>query len=411
MNGNHLFRNTGDGTFENITDLAGVAYQGHSNSATFFDYDKDGYLDLYLTNIGDFTKETINEQIGYYVGEALDFDLLATDTSQPFPGEKNLLWRNNGDGTFVDVTDATGVGAASWNGDATVWDYDQDGDLDLYVANMFGANNLYRNDDGKFVDVAPEALGLTSWGAIGCRFFDADNDLRADLVVVDMHSDMFLDPYKLEAFEALDPKAKYRTPAGSTAPGRLGQPITGNLDRLVKDGKTVLFGNSFFHNQGDGKFQEMSDAAGLETWWPWGIAVADFDRDGLQDVFLPQGMSYPYVHWPNRLMRNLGGLKFEDVAGTAWPRAQARRQRAGPGHQGPELHAQLAHRGHPGLRRGRRPRHGRAQLQRRAVHPREQLTGALLDRAAPGGQQVRAPPATPSARPSSSKPAASSRSA
>jgi hypothetical protein len=76
----------------------------------------------------------------------------------------------------------------------------------------------------------------------------------------------------------------------------------------------VLFGNTLFRNLGGGKFQEVSDAAGMETFWPWGIATGDFDNDGFEDVFLPSGMGYPYFYWPNALMMNNGNRTFTDRA-------------------------------------------------------------------------------------------------
>src|SRR5260370_8207805 len=76
----------------------------------------------------------------------------------------------------------------------------------------------------------------------------------------------------------------------------------------------VLFGNTLFRNLGNGKFEEVSDAAGMETFWPWGVATADFDNDGFEDVFLPSGMGYPYFYWPNALMMNNGNRTFTDRA-------------------------------------------------------------------------------------------------
>src|SRR5262245_28745128 len=120
--GNHLFKNRGDATFEDVTKQANVGYVGHSNSAVFFDYDLDGYLDLYLCNIGSFTTETINEQAGNYVGVPLDFQAVASDTNRLTPGENDVLWHNKGDGTFEDVTAKAGVTSPSWNGDCAVAD-------------------------------------------------------------------------------------------------------------------------------------------------------------------------------------------------------------------------------------------------------------------------------------------------
>ena len=76
----------------------------------------------------------------------------------------------------------------------------------------------------------------------------------------------------------------------------------------------VLFGNTLFKNRGEGHFEEVSDKAGMETWWPWGIATGDFDNDGFEDVFLPSGMGYPYYYWPNALMMNNRNGTFTDRA-------------------------------------------------------------------------------------------------
>src|SRR6185295_19664019 len=126
-----------------------------------------------------------------------------------------ILYDKRGDGTFVDVTKQAGVSAAEWNADAAVADIYLDGDLDLYVSNMFGANHLYRNrGDGTFEEVTQSALGRTSWGAMGARFFDADGDEFPDLYVVDMHSDMWL---RTDDHDKVREHAKFDTPAGANA--------------------------------------------------------------------------------------------------------------------------------------------------------------------------------------------------
>src|SRR4030095_865670 len=102
--GNHLFRNRGDGTFEDVTEAAGVGYKGHSSSATWFDYDLDGDLDLSLANIGQFTTDTISREAEYlYEGVSLPFPKIAAKPQQRVEGEPDFLWRNDGDGTFTDV--------------------------------------------------------------------------------------------------------------------------------------------------------------------------------------------------------------------------------------------------------------------------------------------------------------------
>jgi hypothetical protein len=79
----------------------------------------------------------------------------------------------------------------------------------------------------------------------------------------------------------------------------------------------VVFGNTFFKNKGQGKFEECSDRVGLETFWPWGVATGDFDNDGFEDAFLPSGMGYPFYYWPNALLRNNGDGTFTDRAAEA----------------------------------------------------------------------------------------------
>jgi hypothetical protein len=88
-------------------------------------------------------------------------------------------------------------------------------------------------------------------------------------------------------------------------------------DTLHIDYDKVVFGNTLYKNLGNGRFEEVSDKAGMETWWPWGIATGDFDNDGYEDVFLPSGMGYPYFYWGNKLMMNNGDGTFTDRAAAA----------------------------------------------------------------------------------------------
>src|SRR5438094_3049954 len=202
--GNVLFRNLGGGRFKEVTKEAGVALVAHSQTAAFFDYDNDGYLDLFVTNTARWTLKDYDKAAHYYPGEA-DFWKMAMS-----PKEYNVLYHNNKDGTFTEVTEKAGLKGKGWGGDVAVFDYDEDGKLDLFVTNMFGASQLYRNNgDGTFTDVTKEVLGRTSWGAIGSKVFDFNNDGHLDLYVVDMHSDMWLptnvDPRKTDR----DLKKKY----------------------------------------------------------------------------------------------------------------------------------------------------------------------------------------------------------
>ncbi|MCP3916387.1 MAG: CRTAC1 family protein [bacterium] len=306
--GNHLFRNRGDGTFEDVTETAGVGYSGHSNSTTWFDYDLDGDLDLYLCNIGGFTTETISHEADYFfAGVALPFGEVAKTPDNRVPGESDILWRNEGNGTFTDVTDEAGIRSSEWNGDVAVADLDLDGDPDFYTSNMFGANHLWLNNgDGTFREKTQELLGRTSWGGMGATFFDANGDAYPDLYVVDMHSDMWINYDQIDKVRRTE---KFNTPFGSLAGG--GKIISEPSDSQAR---WVLFGNTFFQGEGDGTFTERSKPANLETWWPWGITAGDFNDDGFEDVFIAQGMGFPFPYWPNRLMLNNGDGTFGDAA-------------------------------------------------------------------------------------------------
>src|SRR5438445_2369436 len=313
--GDVLFHNRRDGTFEDVTAAAGLSHVGHSQTPVFFDYDNDGDLDLYLTNTAQWTTDVFDSATRPLEGKA---DLGTTMTT---PKEFNILYRNNGDGTFTDVTDRAGLRGRGWAGDVAVFDYDEDGFLDLFVPSMVGRGQLYRNTGhGTFQDVTAQTLGRTPYGSVGCKVFDYDGDGRLDLFVVDMHSDMWMgvDAAHLTVDVARQVQhRRFLTPKGPTvneeAPGLISIQRA-MFERQGEDFDALLFGNAVYRNLGHGKFTETAVAAGLETLWPWGVATGDFDNDGHEDVFIPSGMGYPYYYWPNQLMMNNGDGTFHEQA-------------------------------------------------------------------------------------------------
>src|SRR5262249_7888684 len=141
-----------------------------------------------------------------------------------------------------------------------------------------------------------------------------------DLFIVDMHSDMWLpsrdDPEMLE-FAKKNQRIKFPDSSGGARQFKQGIENVDEQERAIADAlqikyEDVLFGNTFFKNLGGAKFEERSDTAGLETFWPWGIATGDFDNDGFEDVFIPSGMGFPFFYWPNALLMNNGNETFTD---------------------------------------------------------------------------------------------------
>jgi hypothetical protein len=305
--GNVLFRNEEGMRFTDVTQEAGVAHVGHSQAGVFFDYDRDGLLDLYLMQTANWTTEDYDDEIGYFVGKEGVFGS---------PKEYNILYRNAGGGKFVDVTEKAGLRGGGWSSDAAVWDYDEDGWLDVFVVCMFGRSQLYRNrQDGSFEDVTADVFGRTPCGGVGVKLLDVDADGLLDVYVVDMHSDMWMGLDKGHTFRLTSIQAEsvrfdhfFGPRVQDSAEFRAQE--TALLDQLEIHPAAVLFGNACYRALGGGKFEEVSAKMNLENFWPWGIGAGDFNNDGLEDMLITSGMGYPFWHWPNQLLMNEGRGRF-----------------------------------------------------------------------------------------------------
>ena len=284
--GNALFLNDGTGRFRDATGEAGLAYSGHSSAAVFFDYDNDGWLDLFLANVGVYTTAERSSS-GTYVGiaDAFNGDLY------PERAERSILYRNLGGGRFRDVSEEALLIDRSWSGDASPADFDGDGFQDLYVLNMQGQDHYYQNVGGRFfADRTAKLFPRTPLGTMGVKVFDWNRDGRLDLLLTDMHADMG---------ELIGPereKLKARPHAGTP--------------EVVLEHR--IMGNALFEGTADG-FREVSDEVGAENYWPWGVSVADFNADGWDDVFIASSMNFPFRYGINSVLLNNGSHHFDDA--------------------------------------------------------------------------------------------------
>lgn len=298
--GNVLFENDGQGHFQNISEPAGVGYVGHSSAAVFFDYNRDGLLDLFVANVGRYTIDeqamvrmdptnTLPEgEYSYYLGRPNAF----FGHLDPSLSESSVLYRNDGGNKFTNVTEQTGLTSDSWSGAATPLDLNEDGWQDLYVLNMQGEDEYFENIAGERFE-RRDLFPRTPWGAMGVKSFDYDNDGKFDLYVTDMHSDMS---------EDVGPESE-----------KLKSNMQWDEAKLGTTNARSIFGNAFFHNQGGQGFQEVSDQIGAENYWPWGLSVGDLNADGYVDAFLVSSMCIPYRYGSNSVLLNEAGKRFVDA--------------------------------------------------------------------------------------------------
>ena len=323
---NRLYHNTGAGGFTDVTATSGAGHTGYGMGCAAADYDADGDVDLYATNVG-----------------------------------PNLLLRNEGEGRFADATAAVGGGDARWGTSCGFLDYDLDGDLDLYATNYVEfdpqknivcaeggirsycepkfyepvGDVLYRNEDGQFRDVASEAGIIHKGRGLGVAFADYDLDGDTDVYVANDGTMNFLYQNQGNGFAEV----------GLYAGGRY------NEDGLAEAGMGVEFGdwdndgfqdvfvtnfaqetNTLYGNDGQGQFRDITNRAGLAecSYKPLGFGTnfLDYDNDGDLDLFVANGHvmdkiaqvhpdhAYPQ---PNQVLCNQRGTRFVDVSAKLGP--------------------------------------------------------------------------------------------
>jgi hypothetical protein len=284
---NTLYRNNGNATFTDVTSRAGVAASGWSASAGFFDYDSDGRLDLFVTRYLNWTFEN-----NRYCGEKKP-GYRAYCHPDNFEGVSNVLFRNNGDGTFTDVSSKSGIAHSIGKGLGVAFaDYDGDGFTDVYVANDSVQSFLFHNKgNGTFEEVGLLAgVGFNEDGktfaGMGVDFADYDNDGYPDVFVTDLSNE------------------RYRL---------------------------------FRHNR-DSTFRDVSDLSGVGgatlAFSGWSTRFVDYDNDGWKDIFVAQGhvmdtieKTSPNLRYlqPPLLLRNESGRFARVTAGEIFEREWAGR--------------------------------------------------------------------------------------
>lgn len=259
---NQLFINQGDNTFVERAEEYGLAELGNSIQSTFFDYDKDGDLDVYVAN---YPSTSFNAPTEYY-----SYKMNNTKSI-----ESDKLFKNNGDNTFTDVTVESGLTSFGLTLSATVADLNNDGWPDLYISNDFSSPDfMYQNNqDGTFTNIIKKATKHTSHFGMGVDIADFNNDGLLDILQVDM--------------DAADNR-RAKANMASMNPNLFWANINAGFQSQYMHNTLQL--NNGVINEGFPDFSNVSRLAGISsTDWSWGPLLADLDNDGFKDVFITNG--------------------------------------------------------------------------------------------------------------------------
>ena len=304
---NVLYVNTGDGKFTDRTDEYGLGFAGYSTQAAFFDFDGDGDLDMYLLNSSTLTERAQSA---------------STSRTARHPKAGDRLYRND-DGRFVDVSEQAGIfgGVEGFGLGITISDLNLNGCPDIYIANDFPENDfLYLNNcDGTFHESITEATGHTSRFSMGADAADFNNDGRPDIAVLDMLPD---DEHIRKTAASAESYTLFNLKLAAGYHPQYAR-NTLQLNRGIVGGKL--------------RFSEIGPLAGIDaTDWSWAPLFADFDNDGLKDLFVTNGIyrrpndldyiasldsgppnlaKMPHVPIANYVFHNNGDLTFTNRAG------------------------------------------------------------------------------------------------